>query len=83
MEAADVVRREITIDADAATVFAFFTDPQRLIRWMGVQFVQRRSRPWGGGLPQRHPPERAPSEVGQESCGGGGPSWCRIHDRAR
>jgi uncharacterized protein YndB with AHSA1/START domain len=36
MEAADVVRREITIDADAATVFAFFTDPQRLIRWMGV-----------------------------------------------
>jgi uncharacterized protein YndB with AHSA1/START domain len=27
---------EIMIDADAATVFAFFTDPDRLIRWMGV-----------------------------------------------
>ena len=27
---------ELTIDTDAATVFAFFTDPERLIRWMGV-----------------------------------------------
>ena len=26
----------MTIDADTATVFAFFTDPERLIRWMGV-----------------------------------------------
>jgi uncharacterized protein YndB with AHSA1/START domain len=36
MEASETIRREMTIDADAATVFAFFTDPQRLIRWIGV-----------------------------------------------
>ncbi len=30
------IHREMTIDADTATVFAFFTDPERLIRWMGV-----------------------------------------------
>jgi uncharacterized protein YndB with AHSA1/START domain len=36
MEAAESIRREMTIDADAATVFAFFTDPERLIRWIGV-----------------------------------------------
>lgn len=28
--------REIMIEADNATVFAFFTDAERLIRWMGV-----------------------------------------------
>jgi uncharacterized protein YndB with AHSA1/START domain len=36
MDTASSIRREFTIGADAATVFAFFTDPQRLIRWMGV-----------------------------------------------
>ena len=36
MEASESIHREMTIDADAATVFAFFTDPQRLIRWIGV-----------------------------------------------
>jgi uncharacterized protein YndB with AHSA1/START domain len=36
MDTANSIRREFTIGADAATVFAFFTDPQRLIRWMGV-----------------------------------------------
>src|SRR6516225_9137758 len=36
METANAISREFTINADAATVFAFFTDPQRLIRWMGV-----------------------------------------------
>src|SRR5437660_1718764 len=36
MDTANSIHREITIDADAATVFAFFTDPERLIRWMGV-----------------------------------------------
>jgi uncharacterized protein YndB with AHSA1/START domain len=30
------IHTEITIDADAATVFAFFTEPERLIRWIGV-----------------------------------------------
>ena len=36
MDTGDSIRREFTINADAATVFAFFTDPQRLIRWMGT-----------------------------------------------
>jgi uncharacterized protein YndB with AHSA1/START domain len=36
METANSIKREFTVDADPATVFAFFTDPQRLIRWMGV-----------------------------------------------
>jgi uncharacterized protein YndB with AHSA1/START domain len=36
MDTVNSIRREFTVDADAATVFAFFTDPQRLIRWMGV-----------------------------------------------
>jgi uncharacterized protein YndB with AHSA1/START domain len=36
MDTANSIRREFTIGADPATVFAFFTDPQRLIRWMGV-----------------------------------------------
>ena len=35
-EAPTSILREMTIDADAATVFAFFTDPERLIRWMGT-----------------------------------------------
>jgi uncharacterized protein YndB with AHSA1/START domain len=30
------IHREITIDADPGTIFAFFTDAERLIRWMGV-----------------------------------------------
>ena len=36
MDTENAIRREFSIAADAATVFAFFTDPQRLIRWMGV-----------------------------------------------
>jgi uncharacterized protein YndB with AHSA1/START domain len=36
MDTASSIRREFTVAADAATVFAFFTDPQRLIRWIGV-----------------------------------------------
>jgi uncharacterized protein YndB with AHSA1/START domain len=36
MDVSNSIRREFTVGADAATLFAFFTDPQRLIRWMGV-----------------------------------------------
>jgi uncharacterized protein YndB with AHSA1/START domain len=36
MDASDAIHQEITIEADPASVFAFFTDPQRLVRWMGV-----------------------------------------------
>jgi uncharacterized protein YndB with AHSA1/START domain len=31
-----VVRREIEIAAPQATVFAFLTDPQKILRWMGT-----------------------------------------------
>ncbi len=30
------IRREIFIEAPQATVFAFFTDPDKMSRWMGV-----------------------------------------------
>lgn len=32
-----VVRREVQIGAPPATVFAFLTDPDKIIRWMGTQ----------------------------------------------
>ena len=31
-----VVEREIRIDAPPETVFLFFTDPEKLVRWLGV-----------------------------------------------
>jgi uncharacterized protein YndB with AHSA1/START domain len=31
-----VVEREIRIDAEPETVFPFFTDPEKMVRWMGV-----------------------------------------------
>jgi uncharacterized protein YndB with AHSA1/START domain len=31
-----VVEREIRIDARPETVFPFFTDPEKLVRWLGV-----------------------------------------------
>ena len=34
-ETAAVVEREISIAADPDTVFDFFTDPDRMIQWMG------------------------------------------------
>jgi len=33
---ADSIHYEMTIEADPASVFAFFTDPKRLVRWMGA-----------------------------------------------
>ena len=47
METADSVRQETLIDADAATVFAFLTDADRLTRWMGVSATLE---PRPGGL---------------------------------
>jgi uncharacterized protein YndB with AHSA1/START domain len=32
-----VVRREVQIAAPPATVFAFLTDPQKILRWMGTE----------------------------------------------
>ena len=36
METSESLHHEMTVNTDAATIFAFFTDPERLIRWMGV-----------------------------------------------
>jgi Activator of Hsp90 ATPase homolog 1-like protein len=46
MEASNSIVREMTINADNATVFAFFTDPERLIRWMDVS-AQVEPKPGG------------------------------------
>jgi uncharacterized protein YndB with AHSA1/START domain len=32
-----VIRRELFVEAEPATVFAFLTDPDKLMRWMGTQ----------------------------------------------
>ena len=42
-----VVRREVQIAAPPATVFAFLTDPQKILRWMGTQATME---PHPGGL---------------------------------
>jgi uncharacterized protein YndB with AHSA1/START domain len=31
-----VVQREVRVDAEAEIVFAFFTDPEKLVRWIGT-----------------------------------------------
>jgi uncharacterized protein YndB with AHSA1/START domain len=54
MDTANSISREFTIGADTATVFAFFTDPQRLIRWMGTS-AQLDPRPGGIYLLDVHP----------------------------
>ena len=46
MEASNSIVREMIIDADNATVFAFFTDADRLIRWMGIS-AQVEPKPGG------------------------------------
>jgi uncharacterized protein YndB with AHSA1/START domain len=47
METSESIHHEMTIDTDAATIFAFFTDPERLIRWMGVA---AKIQPQRGGI---------------------------------
>jgi uncharacterized protein YndB with AHSA1/START domain len=42
-----VVRREIQIAAPPATVFAFLTDPEKILRWMGTEATLE---PHPGGL---------------------------------
>src|SRR5258708_38258122 len=42
-----VVRREVQIAAPPATVFAFLTDPQKILRWMGTEATLE---PHPGGL---------------------------------
>ena len=47
MDESLVVRRETQIAAPPATVFAFLTDPDRILRWMGTEAV---TEPHPGGL---------------------------------
>ena len=35
-QVSDIIHREVYIEAAPATVFAFFTDPDKMARWMGV-----------------------------------------------
>jgi len=42
-----VIRREMQIAAPPATVFAFLTDPQKIISWMGLEAT---TEPHAGGL---------------------------------
>ncbi len=44
---AGVIHREIFIEAEADTVFAFLTDPDKMVRWMGVSATLE---PHDGGL---------------------------------
>ena len=51
----DVVQREIYIAAQPETVFSFFTDPEKLTRWMGIRATLD-ARP--GGICHIHINER-------------------------
>ena len=42
-----VLRREVEIAAPPATVFAFLTDPEKILRWMGTEAT---AEPHSGGL---------------------------------
>ncbi|RWE74116.1 SRPBCC domain-containing protein [Mesorhizobium sp.] len=42
-----IVRREVQIAAPPATVFAFLTDPDKIVRWMGTEAT---AEPSPGGL---------------------------------
>ena len=37
MNEALIIQREIEVAAPAATVFAFLTDPEKILRWVGTE----------------------------------------------
>ena len=47
MAEAFTVRREVQIAAPPATVFAFLTDPEKILRWMGTE---AKVEPHPGGI---------------------------------
>ena len=49
MQEALIVRRETHVPAPPATVFAFLTDPEKILRWMGTE---AQVEPQPGGLGQ-------------------------------
>jgi uncharacterized protein YndB with AHSA1/START domain len=44
-----VVRREVEIAAPPSTVFAFLTDPEKILRWMGTEAT---AEPYANGIYQ-------------------------------
>jgi len=48
MQEALVVRRETHIPAPPSAVFAFLTDPDKILRWMGTE-AQLEPQPVGSG----------------------------------
>ena len=48
----DVIVREVYIEASQDTVFAFFTDPDKMTRWMGTTATLEPEQ--GGLLSRRH-----------------------------
>ena len=62
-----VVRREVEVAAPPATVFAFLTDPDKILRWMGTEATVDPnpgglySFGWEGG--QKVPPESSLIEI--------------------
>jgi uncharacterized protein YndB with AHSA1/START domain len=61
MNSPNSVEREMVIDAEPATVFAFFTDPERLLRWVGTS-ANLDPRPGGLVLINVHPGATARGE---------------------
>jgi uncharacterized protein YndB with AHSA1/START domain len=59
---AEVVHREIRIDAAPSTVFEFLTDPSKMVRWMGTEAVLD-SRPGGDYAVNINGHERVSGEV--------------------
>jgi len=45
MQEALIVRRETHVPAPPATVFAFLTDPDKILRWIGTE-AQIEPRSW-------------------------------------
>lgn len=42
----DAVALEVLVDAEPATIFEFFTDPEKMVRWKGTS-AELEARPGG------------------------------------
>ena len=69
MPAPFVVRRETQIAAPPATVFAFLTDPEKILSWMGAE---AQTEPHPGGVLSRQRRRRRPCQGGARRVPGGG-----------
>ncbi len=79
-----VVRREVQIAAPPATVFAFLTDPDKILRWIGTEATVE---PHPGGLylvnvtgrdtAEAGSPRSCPSTVSPTASAGENATTCR------